>query len=291
MAVRVLATMAMAVVTPHLYGQSFDPGAENCVDLHLGAWSFEFEPDSLLYAVPPRVVFGQPGGSAAGGPDEMRPLGVPEGGLPSPHELRGWRYVPPDSIRMHWTNGWAGVAATGRLVDDGFVGTARLVTDVIGRAKPEATLVGRVVPCDSPLEYRLSDQRQLLRGFGTVGETGIELGDPIGRTVSLSSKGHDRYQVREALAPPFDGSVDSLVDVSGSGHVSSITLSYAGAEEFERLRDALVQLQGPPTSTEGEAEGRLSWANRTTWVSLRRLEGEPGEGVRVRLSVMERTFR
>ena len=148
-----------------------------------------------------------------------------------------------------------------------------------------------MVSCDSPLEYTVSDQRWLIRGFDAVGDDRIELGDAIGRTIGLSSRGNDRYRIEESLDEPFDGSIESLVSVTASGHVSGITLSFSGPEEFERLRNALVEFQGPPTSTEEGTERRLSWANRTTWVSLRLLEGAPDGGMRVRLTVMERTFR
>ena len=96
MAGRSLSPVRMAVLAPHVVGQSFDPFTRNCVDLDLAAWSFEVELDSLLYTVPPRAVFGGPDDTVERMDDPIH-LRIPAPGLAADSSGRRLRLSPkPD---------------------------------------------------------------------------------------------------------------------------------------------------------------------------------------------------
>ncbi len=268
--------MSLLALAPPASGQDRMPAETTCFDIRLGEWNGT-EPvrhDSLRYTVPPRILIravGDTTESPSSG-SQVRGITVPADGLSTPHSRRGWQALSPDSARLFWTDGFTGVEARVAVLDSGLVGKARTVSDAGGSPFVSATIEGTRVHCDSPLQYRLGDQRRLLRGVALSTGEGLALGVPVSDTSGFQLDERRFLHLTGDLGPPFNGVVESYVHRTPSGMVRRMRFWYASAERYSQLRADLIAANGRPVTeyeTEWGSEG-VQWANRTTEISLTR---------------------
>ena len=117
-----------------------------CYRLMVGPWEPPLHPGNAVYQTPPeRFRLSEETGE---GPFErgrtlVRPV-IPHGRTPSAY----WQRVDSDSVRVVWTNGFAGVRLHLQLAADSLRGTARTFTDVVGGPPaPQAEAVARRTAC------------------------------------------------------------------------------------------------------------------------------------------------
>ena len=61
-----------------------------------------------------------------------------------------WQFTGPDSIKVIWSTGFAGVSMILRFQIDTLTGTAESFYDVIGPEEPTASVVAVRIPCSRP---------------------------------------------------------------------------------------------------------------------------------------------
>jgi hypothetical protein len=108
-----------------------------CYTLELGSWDPPLRPGNAIYQIPPSTfhLTGEVGAGRFGnGRFLVRPL-IPHGQTPSAF----WEAVGPDSVRVTWTNGFAGVSLRLQRKGEDLEGRATSVTDVLSGAPPPET--------------------------------------------------------------------------------------------------------------------------------------------------------
>lgn len=274
---RALPLLAAALLPWGARAQAPPADAPACYDVRLGAWDAppDVVIDSLVHAVPPRVVLRRAPDRDLPGPSraEVLDLAVSPGGLPTPHVWSTWRSHTPDSATLTWSTGYAGVAARVAWTQAGFTGVARATTHVVGPPVYTAPIRGGGVPCDAPLRWRESDQRPLLRGLPLVGGGRVELwARPDTAAWSRTDRGS--FVIPHSLAGAFAGAESVTVVPGGPDRVvARIQVRYAGRDDYGRLLEHLIPVLGPPGYTRTMEGGRVEhavWENRTETVRLGR---------------------
>lgn len=131
-------SLLLASLPPSASGQQTvaDP-LVGCYTLELGSWDPPLQPGNARYQIPPDTF--QLTDEVGVGPFEsgsllVRPR-IPYGRTPRAY----WEAVGPDSVRVIWTNGFAGVYLHLQRKEDALEGRAEAFTDVVGGAPPPET--------------------------------------------------------------------------------------------------------------------------------------------------------
>jgi hypothetical protein len=225
---RVLApAVAVLVLAAGVSAQSIPPPDTTllgCFDLALGRWAPDegLGLDSLDFAPPPRVLLealpaGLPWSS------ESMQLRVAPGSVPSVHRFAAWSQPDPDSVRLSWSTGSAGVSVYLNTDSTPWRGLARTFSE---RADVTERITGAAatpVACDKPPDHPLWSIPYVLR------EIQLRNGEVVrlGRSLSL--------RVRRDFAKPVQDSTRYRLSIAGEG-------SFASADEIHVLmgRDGLV---------------------------------------------------
>lgn len=117
-----------------------------CYTLEIGSWAPAVHPGNARYQTPPELIrLSEEAGKGmfAQGRFLVRPV-IPHGFKPSAF----WQRRGSDSLRITWTNGFAGVQLHLQIEADSLHGTARTFTDVPGGPPPpQADVVARRATC------------------------------------------------------------------------------------------------------------------------------------------------
>lgn len=248
-----------------------------CYDVRLKPWDPPIiGPDSLLYAVPPRILLDSTASflndPSASADQLVRRLSTPAGSLPTPQPHIGWVQQAPDSLQLFWSDGFVGVVALVEQTATGFVGIAREIYDADQQQLLTTSISGDRVDCNAPVVYRLNDQRPLVRSLPLMGGDSLVLGaSPWNQEGWFESSGGS-YEGTPTLSTPFNDPVLARVRTSReTGAIRQMELTYRSETEFERIRDRLLELNGPPTDPAGWSRTGprgLRWENRTTSIYL-----------------------
>jgi hypothetical protein len=131
-----------------------------CFDVSLGDWAPvestagvslprpprpDVSGDSMVYSIPPRLrLHGEPSRGSA----RSFLVTVPENSLQVPHSFLSWS-GSPDSLTIVLSTGYAGTRSKLTATSDGWTGTSRTFSDVIGLLRYERTITLHRVACDS----------------------------------------------------------------------------------------------------------------------------------------------
>ena len=143
-------TIVMVLAAKGMIGQATPSHTSiaGCYTVELGAWSGSFPSGSPTYHQPPSRM-------RLDTTETTRPTGyytvtpsIPRlGGRMSPR----WRFRAPDTVRVFWSSGFAGVGLTLVVHGDTLRGVAKAFHDVIGPVQPSADVIAVRIPCaDSP---------------------------------------------------------------------------------------------------------------------------------------------
>ena len=262
-----------------------------CMDVEAGPWSPaprndggpevptrppDESADSVLYALPPRMVFTADGPPPRG---DGFVIEIPADALPTPHPYRTWRREG-DALLVSFSTGFAGVH--GRLLpaDGGWAGTVSNSSDVAGRLRYRRDVRFRVVECASPPPVPASADRPLLRRVELAGGASLALGEPIPSGLRSRPQGASGLHVDEPVAGTLAGAEAVTVRLARGGVVAEIRLRYPEPFDVEALWSRLEAEYGPGERGDGRFPGRM-WTNRTTTVL-----GTPSHGERLQARLL-----
>ena len=141
--------LMMLVSFRGLDAQDVPLNTPSCFAVELSEWQPPLQPGNEPFQTPPaRFVLHDSIGTSVfeRGKRLVRPV-IPRGRTPSAF----WEPIGSDSIRVVWTNGFAGVTMRLENTSEGLRGTASAFTDVRieGQQNPTATASARPIKCDT----------------------------------------------------------------------------------------------------------------------------------------------
>lgn len=144
-----LVISAMLANFEPLNAQESQPSTPACYALEVGEWQPPRLEGNEPYQSPPlRFMLHDSTGTSVfeRGKKVVRPV-IPHGRTPSAF----WEQIGSDSVRVMWTNGFAGVTMRLEIVPEGLRGTARAFTDVRieGKKDPTAAVAAEAIECDT----------------------------------------------------------------------------------------------------------------------------------------------
>jgi hypothetical protein len=256
-----------------------------CFDVHLDEWTppQQTTGESFLMAPPPRIRF-TTDDLPTGWPTRPGMLVLPApGAMPSMHRITAWTTTGPDSVRVVWTTGFAGVTAELALVGDGLHGRARYTTDVLGPTRPETQLRAVPVACDAPLppEHRMAWER--VRGVALAEGDSVRIGEtlPADLPRQLAPGAQRSYVVDAATAGDLEGAAEVVVTLDGDGVVRRIRVHLPHAD-MDETAVRLSARHGAPTGIRTIGGRWRHWGGRMIDVSI--MDAYPGPGINVTLS-------
>ncbi len=229
------------------------------------------------FEIPPRIQFS---GTAFHNPSATR-IVVPEGSLPSVHGFTS-AWVSGDSLRMSFSTGYIGVAATLGPSGDGWVGTARAWSHYRPpQVKFEPWPVELApVPCDSPPPVSIDVMRPLGRSVTFADGRTITVGEPAPEWLETIIDGDGNGEL--AGVGPVQGIFGTPERIAVSvrrrygGIVTGVRLYYSPeTDAFERLEERLRDAYGEPYGAQDQGTRVVRYRNRITDLALMLLR-DPG---------------
>jgi hypothetical protein len=152
----VLLSTILALAAPHAQESAFDTVSRGCYRLLLSEWSYPFQSGMPSLHVPPEFVrFDTAEVSFPRTRSPVRYWIHPN--IPAIEASRrpwdpAWMLSSPDSVRVNWTTGFAGVQLDLAVRGDSLFGLATARYDVAGLPIPWAKVVGGRIECPPHLE-------------------------------------------------------------------------------------------------------------------------------------------
>ena len=152
----VLLSTSLPLAASHAQESAFDTVTRGCYQLRLSEWSHPFQSGMPSLHVPPEIVrFDTAEVSFPRTRSPVRYRIHPN--VPAIEASRrpwdpGWMLSSPDSVRVNWTTGFAGVQLDLNVRGDSLLGLATARYDVAGLPIPRATVVGWRIQCPPQFE-------------------------------------------------------------------------------------------------------------------------------------------
>jgi len=266
---RWIPVVALLVLAAKADGQLVD----RCFDAELGAWS-PIEgthvgdgdpvgppsegPDSVSYAFPPRVLLTGEAPVRDGRSRAYR-LDVPPGALEVPKPHRSW-WLDGDTLSIRLADGLTGTDAALLRSNDGWVGSLRNRSDMLGTQLYARPIVLREADCDTDPPVPASSDAPAPRSVPAGTGPGLELARPV--PPDYSTRPVRSFLLVSGLEPAgvWAGSDSVFVRVNSDGLVSDIEIRYPEGFDPGPLGVELVEEFG---SGRDDAPW-LAWRNRTT---------------------------
>lgn len=257
--------------------------AGRCFELEHAEWTpaVDVGLDSIYMGLPSRVRFGSdPAGTLLSG--DASSLDVPEGALPSVHDIHHW-VGRPDSLFLLWSDGFSGVRGSFSRSEGVLEGMVESFWDF---PRPRQSALARLVPvpCSAPHEPERVRQRLLPR-FVELGDgRRFELGSPISGVPGLDAgRGRLPRYARDVVV--FGAEVAEVrITPTEDGLIKSMHFQLAPELDEEAFIARLEDELGPGLRADSPGSGPmelevLSWQNRTTsyTFSKSRRQGGPWE--------------
>jgi len=214
--------------------------------------------DSVVYSIPPRLRLQ---GERVRGSARRFLVTVPENSLQVPHSFLSWRGTS-DSLRIVLSTGFAGTTSTLHPTSDGWSGTSRTFSDVVGLLRYERPITLRRVDCDSEPPVPASADKRLPRSVELRDHSPLVLGQsvPAGALAHPQRSGAKTLEVKPSGMWAVADTV--LVRVDDQDVVFHIEMRYSGGFDLSPLVQELAGEFGAGDDLRGT--NSFFWHNRTT---------------------------
>lgn len=279
-AIRLYAVVIASVLPTAVCGQV----QVGCFDVSLGDWTPvestaeaglprpprpDVSGDSVVYSMPPRLrLHSEP----SQGSDRSFLVTVPESSLQVPHSFLSWSGTP-DSLTIVLSTRYAGTISKLRATSDGWTGTSRTFSDVIGLLRYERPVTLHRVDCDSEPSVPASADKQLPRSVELQDHSPLVLGQPLPAGVVHHPLQSSRVRTLEVEpAGMWAGADTVIVRLNDQDTVYRIEVRYSRGFDLSPLVRDLASKFGLSDDQPGTSS---FWENRTTTMFVRTDESLP----------------
>jgi hypothetical protein len=256
-----------------------------CFDVSLGNWTPvesthevnlprpprpDVSGDSVIYSIPPRIrLHGEP----ARGSARWFLVTVPENSLQVPHSFLSWSGTP-DSLRIVLSTGFAGTRSTLRPTSDGWTGTSRTFSDIVGLLRYERPITLHRVDCESEPPVPASVDKRLPRSVELQAHSPLVLGEPVPARALAHPRRSGAKTLEVKPSGMWAGPDTVIVRVNRQDVVFHIEMRYSRGFDLSPLVQELSSKFGSGDAVPGTES--FFWHNRTTTMFVSAGRSQPG---------------